>query len=349
MDSLCGTPGDARSPTSFLEEPKPVLGALLAGEMVGSSPEAFPRTSDDTREESSVLTVWSSLQALVRRGAQLPAVPKGPVRVVEYGSVNGRAFPLLSALLGTLAEALAFLPHPDPSPPPAFEEQQTDLIVLHIDAPGTDFRPLMSALETAPASYLSPSFQDAYPSAKPFPYFTTRTFGQPVCPRASVDLGISLMDLHWSHPAAAFPPPNPTSSPDLTSPASTSTLPPLDPEDPERELSLFLLARAQELRPGGTLILAYIARDERTSLLTSSLLNSPSLARTAEGDDVWSVLSSLLAPSIQRLVSCGMLKADVARYMLTLPLYPRSAEQSVTVLREQEGLWTVEWACGLGE
>lgn len=323
----------------WAEGPKPVLDALLGGEALPQS-KVRPGMENwaDGMPDPAREKIFSVLPSLVR-GGSLPAC--GPVRVVEYGSLHGSSFPLLSLLIGTLSDAV--------SVPASTRDEGTDMIVLHSDCEGTDFRALMTALETDSTSYLSAEFAAAFPSAHVFPYFTTRPFGLCICPRHSVDLGISLMDLHWAHPPlsnapepTAFSPTSPTTSP-------VSLAPPpllLDHYEAERELSRFLIARAAEFRPGGQLIVAYIARDE---VSRSTVQGSPASRRSERGEEVWTVLNSLLTPSIQRLVSCGMLKADVARSMMNLPLYPRTREQSLHVVREQAELWEIEWACGLGE
>lgn len=307
------------------------------------------------------------LDHLIKRGTLPPRYPNRVIQVAEYGAVNGRGYPLIQAVIAILAEALMQQPilslpdkpdKPDPSQPLHFW-------AMHCDAPGTDFRGLMAALKADPDSYLAPGWAARTPGVADqgvFHSFTDQPFGACVAPRESIDFGLSLMDLHWGH----------------TLSESTCTSDRANAAKADSELSQFLSARAIELRPGAQLVVAYIARGDGTSSspCTSSFPTAHRLrrvsadmscpehvhvglgsgggsggsgARTHSTSDVWSVLSGLLAPSIQRLVSCGMLKADVARFMLTLPLYPRTTAQSVATLRAQKHLWHVDWACGLGE
>lgn len=225
-------------------------------------------------------------------------------------------------------------PCPDTSVPPT---QTTDFWVMHCDGPGTDFRGLMAALESDPDSYLAPGWAARTPGVSDegvFHSFSDSAFGACVAPPGSIDFGISLMDLHWGHTVQGQ-----TSSYDRAATA-------------EAELALFLRARAKELRRGAQLVIAYIARGEGSSRASPyPYRRRPPTEefQRSHSNDVWAVLSGLLAPGIQRLVSCGMLTADVARRMLSLPLYPRTTAQSVATLRSQRDLWKVDWACGLGD
>lgn len=73
--------------------------------------------------------------------------------------------------------------------------------------------------------------------------------------------------------------------------------------------------------------------------------------RSTPRRDLWSALTRTLAPCIQRLVSCGMIKSDVARDLLTLPdrFHPRTPRQTVAVLRGRSGEWEIEYAAGLSD
>lgn len=65
--------------------------------------------------------------------------------------------------------------------------------------------------------------------------------------------------------------------------------------------------------------------------------------------DIWTTLTNSLAPCLQRLVSCGMLKSELARALLILPMHPRTPSQTKVVLKGLRHVWKVEWSCGLGE
>jgi len=42
-----------------------------------------------------------------------------------------------------------------------------------------------------------------------------------------------------------------------------------------------------------------------------------------------------------------MIKSDVARHLLAIPLYPRTAKETQAALHRVSDLWQVEYACGL--
>lgn len=261
--------------------------------------------------------------------------------------------------------------------------------VIHEDSPQADFRPLSQMLDNNPESYLHPQWQATHEPPLHnaiFPSFVARPFASRIAPPSTLHLGISLMDLHWSHT-----PRSPTVS------LSTSA---------HAELAAFLTARAHEFRKGGVIVMAYIARSEDSSVVlpdrprstvngvssteaertaaslasengidtetdgvmprnallrkerrrSNSSPNRPSFAGSAGAadaaqrpSDIWSTLTNTLAPCLQRLVSCGMLKSDVARHLLSLPMHARTPRQTRNVLKSVKHLWNVEWSCGLGE
>jgi hypothetical protein len=304
------------------------------------------------------------------------------VSIAEYGSLNSRSTPLLPHVISRLAErAHARRPQQAAAPAPSSDDggyfgatlgaptvvgsgandgEPSDVTfsVIHEDSPQTDFRPLMQSLESQSDSYLDSHWQAAHqPSLQNciFPSFVTRAFATRIAPPNTVHAGFSLMDLHWAHT-----PRNPEVSLATTAHA---------------ELAAFLSARAHEFRPGGVFVMAFIARSddqsappplaegsplsrppttpndaagmpERSRSRSASSASSP--ARRPHGD-IWTALTNTLAPCIQRLVSCGMLKADVARHMLLLPMHPRTPRQTRAVLKSVRHLWSVEWSCGLGD
>jgi len=194
------------------------------------------------------------------------------------------------------------------------QESQLSFQITHEDSSSADFRPLTQLLDHYSESYLDPQWQNSHsPSLANtvFSSFAARPFASRIAPPNTFHAGISLMDLHWIHtPISA------TVSPALTAQA---------------ELTTFLSARGSEFRKGGLFIMAYIARSEEPS----------------QHKDIWTTLSSTLAPCIQRLVSCSMVKSEVARHLLNLPMHPRSAKQTQSVLQSVDSLWNVEWSCGL--
>ncbi|SPO38208.1 uncharacterized protein PSFLO_03685 [Pseudozyma flocculosa] len=268
--------------------------------------------------------------------------------------------------------------------------------IVHEDSPQADFRPVAQTLNSSSDSYLNSHWQATHePSLQNaiFQSFVSRPFASRIVPPSTVHLGISLMDLHWSHT-----PRNPAVS------QATSA---------HAELTAFLTARAHEFRQGGVFLMAYIARSEEGAKLPlperpRSTINcddsgkadglhlsrladdggggggsvvdlsdamspppsvpgvfrersrsnstpnrptvtSPTSTSTRRSTDIWTTLTDTLAPCLQRLVSCGMLKSDVARHLLTLPMHPRTPKQTQNVLRSVKHLWSVEWSCGLDE
>ncbi|KAJ1039273.1 hypothetical protein NDA11_000829 [Ustilago hordei] len=343
------------------------------------------------------------------------------VTIAEYGSLNTRSINLMQPIIssfvqkahadtprretGKSEDAIDYFPGLDGAASlrsilgvdaSADYPCKVSFSIIHEDSPQADFRPLSQMLETNPESYLHPQWQAMHEPPlhnAVFPSFVSRPFASRIAPPSTLHLGISLMDLHWSHT-----PRNPTVS------LSTSA---------HAELAAFLTARAHEFRKGGIIVLAYIARSEDSNVVlpdrprstvhsigsievergavslasengiqsrsngngvdaeagsqripllrkerrrSNSSPNRPSFASTAcpadtpqRPSDIWSTLTNTLAPCLQRLVSCGMLKSDVARHLLSLPMHARTPRQTRNVLKSVKHLWKVEWSCGLGD
>lgn len=239
--------------------------------------------------------------------------------------------------------------------------------VYHEDSPSADFRLISQSLDSRSDSYLEPHWQISHePSLHKaiFPLFVGRPFASVIAPPKTMHFGLSLMDLHWTHTPVNHAVPLATCA--------------------DAELMSFLKSRATEFKTGGILMVALLARSDQASkanvLCTakgSSSVDSPlegwkkaqstnatrdrssssALPRSSEptgsrnttgSEDIWTTLSNTLAPCIQRLVSCGMLKPDVARHLLQLPLHPRTPKQTKQTLTSLRHLWHVEWSCGLG-
>jgi len=249
------------------------------------------------------------------------------VQLVEYGCLNSRSAQLMQPIISAFATRQV---NSDPTVAGGYFDQTPLAVnrgakpsllsfqVTHEDASTADFRPLTQLLDSHPESYLDPHWQSSHsPSLTNtiFSNFSARPFASRITPPQTFHAGISLMDLHWTH--------TPVNS--HISSATTA----------QAELTTFLSARGHEFKRGGVLIMAYIARSEEVT---------PSGSK-----DIWTTLSNTLAPCIQRLVSCSMVKSEVARHLLNLPMHPRSAKQTKAVLKNVEHTWKVEWSCGLGE
>ncbi|PWN23029.1 hypothetical protein BCV69DRAFT_296989 [Microstroma glucosiphilum] len=273
------------------------------------------------------------------------------VNIVEYGCLNSRSIPLIQLIISKFvrrahAKPALSIAQEDINVEGAgqiglesdvssgstrnrFAEAQASYLnmsVVHEDAQTADFRPLVQSLDSRPESYLNASWQAHHRPALRnciFPFFVARPFASRICPPSTMHFGLSLMDLHWNHLL------NPSVS------LATSA---------QAELTSFLRARAHEFKTGGILILAFLARSG-----DQNPTHTAGAGRPGGNTDIWTMLRKTLVPCIQRLVSCGMLKPDVARYLLDLPLHPRTPHQTQTVLNTLRHAWKVEWSCGLGE
>lgn len=297
------------------------------------------------------------------------------VSLIEYGALNSRSGLLLRPAISSLAKRanamgklttstgsdagtaktdyFGKIAQKGNAATAAVEPSRATFCITHEDSPSVDFRPMTAMMESHTDSYLDPHWQSSHSPCMThavFPSFTARPFAARVVPPRTVNLGMSLMDLHWMHTP---------SNASVTRATSA-----------QAELTAFLKTRAQEFKKDGLLVVAYIARSEdpvgaETSPIISSSptdatheplsADSASRSRTHSRSaslqgkrDIWSALSNTLAPCIQRLVSCGMLKSDVARHLLNLPMHPRSAPQTEAVLKSVENQWKLEWSCGLG-
>lgn len=314
------------------------------------------------------------------------------VHMVEYGCLNSRSMQLMQSVVSHFAQranagqpqravdtAVDYftntgMPTVVGAGPLEDAQSMVNFSILHEDSPQADFRPLVQLLDSHSESYLNTHWQSTHqPSLQNmvFPSFVSRPFASRIAPPSTLHLGISLMDLHWSHT-----PRNPAVSLATTAHA---------------ELTAFLTARAHEFKKGGVFVMAYIARSEEDPVSglpgrPRSTVNSPenNVATVEDGlsasalptrtrrmerersnssptrpafaiqappkksADIWTTLTNTLAPCLQRLVSCGMLKSDVARYLLSLPMHPRTPRQTQNVLKSVKHLWGVQWSCGLG-
>ncbi|CAO1618644.1 unnamed protein product [Sympodiomycopsis kandeliae] len=275
----------------------------------------------------------------------LNGVPDETIHLVEFGCLNSRSIPLVQLIISKFAQRSVNRPSSLSS---VMEEgsaaddwhttaaaaswmnrhsegqhSPVSFAVIHEDSPQADFRLISQSLDSRSDSYLDANWQFSHQPALQnsiFPSFVGRPFASRIAPPRTLHFGISLMDLHWTHTPA-----NPGVS------LATSS---------HAELVTFLKARAHEFKQGGMLIVAFLARSEDAPAASIGGKKS---------SDIWSTLTNTLAPCIQRLVSCGMLKSDVARYLLDLPLHPRTPRQTRSALSSLRHLWNVEWSCGLGE
>ncbi len=199
------------------------------------------------------------------------------ITVAEYGSLNTRSVNLMQAIISSFVDkAHADTPRreagksqDDSNYFPGLDEAgaaslrsilgvdassdypcRVNFSIIHEDSPQADFRPLSLMLDSNPESYLHPQWQASHEPPLHnaiFPSFVSRPFASRIAPPSTLHLGISLMDLHWSHT-----PRSPTVS------LSTSA---------HAELAAFLTARAHEFRKGGVIVMAYIGRSEDSNVV----------------------------------------------------------------------------------
>lgn len=270
----------------------------------------------------------------------------------------------------------------------AFSERQSTKLnfsITHEDGPTADFRSLMQLLETHSDSYLDPNWQSVHEPTLTnsiFNSFVARPFGCRIAPPNTMHLGFSLMDLQWSHT-----PTNSSVSPATMAQAELSTFL-MARANEFKKGSVFIMAyiaRSEDDNVFGSSSAETYGRRRTQSVRAASKLTMASAAASFNGQnrgeggggggherhssysqeasydaehrempravkkDIWTTLSNTLAPCIQRLVSCGMLKSDVARTLLHVPMHPRTPSQTRASLKSVNHLWSVDWSCGLGE
>lgn len=273
--------------------------------------------------------VWSKvvlvLPELVRR---IPlGVDRSTVYLAEFGSINACSIPLLRPIVREFVRHMeapvfppqdafalpgASSPHDDVTPP-------FDVVNLVVVDERTRQRDMDSFAQWG-TRYESGMYAESEGTSELlshaiFSSFVSRPFGSRIAPQRTLHFGLSLMDLHWPHASHPM---------QLSSEAKA-----------QAELTMFLSARAREFRKGGVFVMAFIARSEPSGRERSQ--------------DIWNVLTDMLAPCLQRLVSCGIIKSHLARQLITLPLYARTPSQTMAALKELDSLWTLEWSCGVGK
>lgn len=303
----------------------------------------------------------------------IPISSYATIFLTEYGCMHSRAVHMFKNMIECFVARVRGKSENDPSfhqnqrlePRRAsrtgYVEETADwvnFVIIHEDSEQSDLRSFQHMLDTHPESYLDPLWQSSRnPSLQNaiFSMSVMRPFGSRIVPPDTLHLGFSLMDLHWTHA--------PTNNVSIASMAHA-------------ELTMSLSARAKEFRRGGIYVMAYIARSEPLSAEEASCqsegagsdtkrtLESPAamsgkdasrLAATETASveprpkNIWDTMSDMIVPCLQRLVSCGMMKVDVARHMLTLPMYPRTMKQTLRVLEKFTDVWSLDWSCGLGK
>jgi hypothetical protein len=232
--------------------------------------------------EHSELQARSAEEAdgVLRRALDAVAIPPGPLTIADFGSSQGHnSMRQLALALDRLAER-------------AGRSQET--MVVHTDLPHCDFTSLFATLETAKESYRR-GRKNVFASA------VGHSFYDRLLPARSLTFGWSAFALHWMSalPVAL----KDHIWPVLAAPDEAEALAKVAAEDWRN----FLTSRAEELVPGGQLVLVIGALDEKGA---SGLEPMMDLA-----DDV-----------LKALVAEGRLGAD-AHAAMTIPSRPRRREE----------------------
>lgn len=166
------------------------------------------------------------------------ALTHGPVILVDYGSSQGRNSMLpLSVAIDALRKT---------------GKQVHPVEVFHVDLPSNDFNSLFEALGNPVESYLTDR-QEVFPAAIGKSYF------EQVLPSGRVDLGWSSNALHWmrrnpinvlDHGWAVF-----SDAPGAKAAVDSQLA---------SDWCAFLIARATELREGGSVVCQFMGRGEHT-------------------------------------------------------------------------------------
>ncbi|GAA5906799.1 hypothetical protein JCM8208_000043 [Rhodotorula glutinis] len=293
------------------------------------------------------------------------------VHVVEYGALNSRSCALVSPVIEHFAEREAAriqaLATVDPDDLLSFQ-------VTHADQPDADFRCLSAYLDADPDSYLRKSRADLGLDGRIFSTFAARPSGVKVLPKKSVSVGFSAMSLHWpstdrkyrvapatlahgelmaflSARASEFKPGGlltlayiarseeaalAANSPGTYSPSASGAPSPAMGNSP-----LIEPASATSGIPHAARSPALPLPERTTPPGGSPASTSPTTQVQPRKKDVWAHLTSVLGKAIQRLVSTGLLKPQVARQLLALPLHPRTPRQTQACLRASAHSWDV--------
>jgi gibberellin A4 carboxyl methyltransferase len=226
----------------------------------------------------------ASVAALLQQAVAALTMPaNGEVTVADYGCSEGRnSMATVTTALGLLAGRGA-----------------SGLSVVHNDLPTNDWNTLARNL-SSPGSYLA-----KYPRACAL--FAPRGFFEQVVPPSSITLGTSGSAAHWLS----------RQPPDLAMPRSLyrSDAPPAELakilKQAAADWEAFLAARAEELRPGGVLLVQMLGSDGTTNPVQVS----------AAG------LLRLMYECALALVDAGEVPQDVyARYCF--PVVPRTIDEA---------------------
>lgn len=179
--------------------------------------------------------------------------------------------------------------------------------VIHVDLPGTDFRPLFHEVNACGNAAGETS------GGRIFHRAVGASFWNPLFPRHSVDMAVCHMAAHWlSGELAGRASEESEMSGDC--PASPARRVRLDAEMARADWSHFWHARAKELRPGGTVWLTMLGREVGT--------------HSADHLPV-----QLLKAAAREAASQGLVSVSAAESFV-VPVYRRTVEETLQPFRE---------------
>jgi hypothetical protein len=219
---------------------------------------------------------------LLEKAARTIPIPAGsqPIVLADYGSSQGH-----NSLAPIRAAIAALRERTGPS---------REISVIHTDLPQNDFYALFQTLNTDPDSYL-------FTESAVFASAVGRSYFQQILPSTGVSLGWSSWAIQW---LSRVPCPIPDQvqvafSRDAAAREAFS-------RQAAEDWRAFLTARAQELAPGGKLVVLTMARD-------------------ASGDFGYAPLLRAMYASLLDLVDAGFIGAEEARRM-AIPTVGRRRE-----------------------
>ena len=172
---------------------------------------------------------------IVRRAADEAALspPSEPIALADYGSATGKNS------LAPVAVAVEALRARD----------SRSILVFHVDQPENDFSTLFSTLRSEPQSY-------SLGAPSVFGCAVGRSFYEPVLPTGAVSVGWSSAAAHWlSRTPAAL-------TEHLWAPTARSPGAAPFAEQARQDWHSFVRLRADELRPGGQMVVVVATVDE---------------------------------------------------------------------------------------
>ncbi|BGP00017.1 GPCR, family 3, metabotropic glutamate receptor 5 [Rhodotorula toruloides] len=295
------------------------------------------------------------------------------LHIVEYGALNSRSAGLVPPVIAHFANREL---HSNTSVASSGDpDELLNFQVTHVDKPTADFRCLTEALDTRPDSYLRKQvdLSDVDLDGRVFSTFAARPSGVKVLPKKTVSVGFSAMSLHWpatdrkfrvapatlahgelmaflSARASEFKPGGlltlayiarseeaalASSSPQTSSPGAgaSNSVPESPVGSPPSHRPLLEQRRSSEPH-------IFASLDNAPSAAAPAQPTSSVPVQTAtKRKDIWAHLTGILGKAIQRLVSTNLLKPQIARQLLALPLHPRTPRQTNACLRASAHSW----------